>query len=111
MICLENLAYGGTSNQIRKIVDMGLIERIIAILGGDDTRLIFHALQTLDTIFNNNNEDSLRDSNEEGYSYVVQFDRLSGCCRLEKLQYHPDNEIYAIVSRIIEKYFQSTEKI
>jgi hypothetical protein len=72
-------------------------------LAVDDIKLIKASLSALVTILEHGQE--LRKSYHGSNPYVTRILESNASNILEELQYHSDNEVYTIVSTVLQRYF------
>lgn len=99
-----NFVTTGTEKHVKWIADRYNVTATLALgLGrlSKENKLIKALLEALDVIFNIGLRDSL--------GYRVRFDEADGLDVLEKLQDHPDEEIYHKSVYLIETYFDAEE--
>jgi len=104
---LSNATSGGSPDQIRYMVDQGLIEPMCELLQCADPRIILVALEALENLLKVGEKDSKETGNNE---YVLAIEEHRGVDNIESLQNHPNNEIYEKAVSILETYFQAEEE-
>lgn len=103
---LSNATSGGSPEQIRYMVDQGLIEPLLDLLQASEPRVVLVALEALDNLLRVGD----RDSRETGVNeYATEIEKLRGIERIEALNYHPNQEIYEKAVSILETYFFAAE--
>ena len=94
---LANIATGGSDEHIHCLVEFGSIEALCGVLEVADTKITLVVLDAIENI--------LRVGKKESRDYVGFVDECDGLDRIEGLQEHENNEVYAKVVKIIETYF------
>jgi hypothetical protein len=108
MYCFINAASVGSPEQIHYLIDKGLIKLLVSQLKKEESSnsLILSYIEAIYKILETGRE-VYKDIEEN--PYVVQLEELQGVEILEKLQYHPEQEIYEAVSNLIEEFFSYEE--
>lgn len=96
----------GTHQHIQKLVDDGLIEICLEILDSfQDAKFLLLALETLQSTLKDANN-SVSQSNH-GNQYLFILEKAGGVRIFDRLQNHPDIEVYNKVYRIIDEFFDT----
>jgi len=100
---LSNATTGGAAEQIRFLVEQGVIEQMSELLTSTDARMITVALEGLENILRAGEPEA---KSKTGVNpYCSKIESCSGLDKLENLQHHANNEIYEKAVAIIEDYF------
>jgi len=103
---LSNATSGGSPEQIRYMVNEGLIEPLLDLLQTSEPRIVLVALEALDNLLRVGDRDARESHVNE---YASEIEKLHGIDRLEELQKHPNQEIYDRAVQILENYFAAEE--
>jgi len=103
---LSNATTGGTSEQIRYLVEQGVIEQMCELLISTDTRMITVALEGLENILKIGEPEVAKSGVNP---YCTRMESCSGLDKLENLQHHANNDVYEKAVSIIEEYFGTDE--
>jgi importin subunit alpha-6/7 len=103
---IANAISGGSNGQIHSLVEKGIIKPLADLLGLDDVRIESVALEAIETILNAGKQLAER----EGYPRNKYCDLLEAADAVEKiedLQNHPNEAIYAKSNSILENHFDT----
>jgi len=90
------------------LTDKRILDSIIANLDIENKKLIISSLKAIGYILKHG--ESLKKNNPENINPFVLMILNSGNAKyIEKLQQHNDQEIYDLVSELIERFFPNTE--
>jgi importin subunit alpha-1 len=105
---ISNATSGGTSEQIKYLIEQGAIKPLCDLLTCSDPRIINVALEGLENIlkvgYKENSASGL------GNPYANLIDEADGLEKIDKLQNHPNNEVYEKAVKILETYFDAEEE-
>jgi len=104
---LSNACSGGSHEQIKYLVDQGIIEPFCELLTSADPRIIMVALEGIDNLLKVGEKLSKSTGMNE---YVLLIEEHKGVDNIEALQNHPNTEIYEKSVNILENYFQAEEE-
>lgn len=102
--CIANTASGGTKEQIRYMVSVGVIGPLCELLQIFDPKIITVALEALTNILELGEEDKLT-SNSPRNLYADMVQENGGVALIEKLQTHNNNDVYHNAIMILETFF------
>lgn len=95
---ISNATSGGTPEQIRHLVDQGVIAPLCDLFVCSDARIILVALEAVENILKAGKKLGIED-------FAIHVDKCGGIDNLEKLQEHPNEDVYNRAVKIIESYF------
>lgn len=106
---VSNATSGGTQDQIKYLVQQNCIKPLCDLLEGSDGRIVTVALEGLENILKVG--DALKktpgSSGVNPFAHVIE--QADGLDKLEKLQDHPNEDIYEKAVHILENYFEVEE--
>jgi importin subunit alpha-6/7 len=102
-----NATSSGTPEQIRYLVDLGVIPPLCDLLSIVDTKVVEVALNGLDNILKLGQNDSKLTGNAN--PYAIKVEECGGLDKIEFLQGHQNEKIYKKTFQIIETYFSQEE--
>lgn len=106
---ISNATSGGTADQIKYLVQQGCIKPLCDLLDGSDGRIVTVALEGLENILKIG--DALK--KQPGSNGINPFAQLieaaDGLDKFERLQDHPNEDIYEKAVHILEGYFDIEE--
>lgn len=106
-----NATSGGLNRpeQIKYLVEQGVISPLCQILNSMDNKLITVALDGLDNILRTGNLEKM--NSPDGYNpYALIVEEYGGVDYLQALQMHENQEIYKKSYTIIDRYFNDDEQ-
>ena len=103
-----NATSSGTPDQIRYLVELGVIPPLCDLLSIPDTKVIEVALNGLDNILKLGQHDSRL--NGTANPYALRIEECGGLDKIEYLQGHQNEKIYKKTFQIIETYFSAEEE-
>jgi len=95
---VTNLSISGTKEQIAKMVSCGVIEPLCNLLSIEDSQVLQVALDGLLNILKNSTPDSVN-------ALCDDIERCGGLDKIERLQEHPNEQLYNMAFEIIDTYF------
>jgi len=98
---VSNLFDGATPRQVATLVELDAIEAMADILDLTDAGMVLVALDAIEHI--------LSTGKTHGKSYHVFFEECDGITKLEQLQHHTNDKIYAKAVEIIEEFYGCEE--
>ena len=101
---ISNVTSGGSTDQIKFLVEQQCIPPLCDLLDAKDGRIITVALEGLENILRVGQDEAQR----QGHSASVcgqMIEAHGGLDKIEQLQNHEKNEIYEKASKIIQTYF------
>jgi len=104
---LSNATSGGSSEQIRYLVDCKILEPMCELLSLADTRIILVALEGIENILKAGEKEARATGINE---YATFIEECRGIDKLEVLQNHPHTEIYEKAVSLLEIYFAAEEE-
>lgn len=105
---ITNAASGGTSDQIRYLVNLGCIPPLCNLLTVMDSKIVQLALNGIEHILRAGESDAKMHGTTNLYSVLVE--ECYGLDKIEFLQNHENQDIYQKAFDIIERYFGSEEE-
>jgi len=104
VFCITNACSDGTLQQIQVLVEFEIIQLIVETLQNNNDPVVTKGgLEALETILNYG-KDIAHASQLGKNPFVIKLAQAQGLQVVESLQSHPENEIYEIVSRIIDEH-------
>jgi len=104
VFCITNACNDATLQQIQVLVEFEIIQLIVETLqNNNDTIVTKGCLEALEIILNFG-KDMAHASQLGKNPFVIKLAQAQGLQVVESLQSHPENEIYEIVSRIIDDH-------
>jgi len=103
--CLTNICLAGTFDQIAELVERDFVELLSdSIRQNTETKFLIACLEALDAILTEykRQEELLEISSE---TILKRLASCGGYDVVEDLQNHQDNEVYSIVSKLIQAHF------
>jgi len=105
---LSNSTSGGSVEQIRYLVDKGILEPMCELITSADTRLVLVALECLENILKSG--EVVKEKMHSSFNpYCQVIESCGGLDNLEKLQSHKTDEIYQKSIALLENYFGAEE--
>ncbi|UJR15292.1 hypothetical protein I4U23_002245 [Adineta vaga] len=104
---ITNATSGGTPQQIKYIIDQGVIPPICELLSVADAKIIQVALNGLDNILKLGVAEAKRTNGPNPYAIMIE--ECYGLDKIEYLQSHENIEIYQKAFHLIETYFGADE--
>ena len=100
-----NATQKGSLAQVAKMVENGLLECLVFLLESKDAEVLDVVLRTIWQILNWG-AIFARENNCEENPFLLELDNKGGVTLIEKLQSHPNNDVYMKALRILEEYFE-----
>nr|XP_027197096.1 importin subunit alpha-3-like [Dermatophagoides pteronyssinus] len=97
---ISNMTMNGTKEQVRYLVEHGVIEPMCKLLTVKDTQILQILLEGLIKIFNHYESEADVISDE--------IEKCGGLDTIESLQHHENHEIYKFAFEILDKFFDSS---
>lgn len=104
---LSNATSGGSEEQIDYLVQKGCIASFCAQLSCKDAKMISVALEGLQNILQRGAHLTAASENP----YAIKVEECGGLDSLEKLQEHPNRDIYEKAVRLLEDFFDAEEEV
>ncbi|KAL9263460.1 Importin subunit alpha-1-like protein [Drosera capensis] len=101
---ISNATSGGTNDQIKFLVSQGCIKPLCDLLTCPDPRIITVCLEGLENILKVGEAEKNLGNYESNY-YAQLIDEAEGLDKIENLQSHDNNDIYAKAVKILETYW------
>jgi importin subunit alpha-1 len=105
---ISNATSGGTSNQIKFLVQQGCIRPLCDLLSVADSKIVTVALEGLENILKVGNSDATSTNTHNQMATFIA--EAEGLAKIEQLQQHDTNEIYEKAVKILETYFGVEEE-
>ena len=103
---ISNATSGGTHDQIKFLVAQGCIKPLCDLLACSDSRIVIVALEGLENILKVGKGDAQMVAELNGVNQFAHFvDEAEGLDKLDELQIHENNDIYAKALHIVKEYF------
>jgi len=100
---ISNATSGGSSEQIKYLVNQGCIKPLCDLLSCTDARITTVALEGLENILKIGEKEAMATS---GFNqYATYIEEAEGLDKVELLQNHQNNDIYEKAVKILETYF------
>lgn len=97
---VSNIASGGSKAHVHRMVEQGAIRPLCDLLDVGEVRMLQVAMEAIEAI--------LKHSGEHDYAKLIE--ECDGIERLEGLQEHENQEVYAKAVHLIEEYFNGEEE-
>ncbi|KAG6598017.1 Importin alpha-2 subunit [Phytophthora cinnamomi] len=105
---ISNATSGGTTEQIKYLVQQGCIPPLVKLLDVQDPRVINVSLDALENILRAGEADmSLSDTENRMARYIEEADGIE---LIQNLQFHQEEDIYEKSVRIIRDYFDGEDE-
>jgi len=105
---ISNATSGGRDDQIRELVEQGVIPPLCDLFHTADPKIVMVALEGIENILRVGRADAPRHGGVNRYANNVE--ECSGLDNLEALQNHENDEIYEKAVKILKTYFESDEE-
>lgn len=100
---VSNATSGGSDDQIRRLVQMGVMAPLCTLLTCKDAKVINVCVEALDNILRVGLYDAQGDKTRN--SYADYLESCDGIAKLEQLQHHANQEIFDKCQRLLKTYF------
>ena len=107
--CIANTTSGGTKEQLRYLVDIGILDPLCRILTLYDLKIVTVALEALEN-FLQLGQDDMKERNLNANPYAAMLVTNGGYELIEALQEHQSPELYNQSVSVIETYFDFEEQ-
>lgn len=105
---LSNATSGGTDDQIRYLVNQGVIPPMCELFKCPDPKIVLVAMEGVENILRVGKRDAPRNNGNNLFAEHVE--QCGGLDLLEALQRHDNEEIYDKAVKILKEYFESEEE-
>lgn len=105
---LSNATSGGNPEQIRFLVDRGVIPALCGLFTCTDPKMILVALEGIENILKVGKEDALKNRSDNIFCHHVEACR--GLDFLEGLQDHENRQVWERSLKVLREYFESEEE-
>lgn len=106
---ISNATSGGSSTQIKYLVQQGCIEPLCNLLSVHDTRIVSVALEGLENILRvGENEKEATHAEYNEFARLVEA--AGGLDKIEALQQHSNQDVYEKAVRLLEVFFAADEE-
>eukprot|EP00727_Mastigamoeba_balamuthi_P007836 m51a1_g3673 putative importin alpha (546) ;mRNA; f:281546-283840 len=105
---VSNACSGGGNDQIKYLVQSGVVAPLCELLDSNDARLVTVALEGLENILKVGAREASATSGEN--VHALQVEEAGGLSKIEELQTHPNQDIYDKAVRILERFFSAEEE-
>lgn len=106
---VSNATSGGNREQIQALVEAGCIQPMVKILDSQDSKIVMVALEGLENILkmgkNSADEATAQTQIPHDNQYAILVSDFDGHMALDRLQTHPEQDIYEKVGAMIDAYF------
>lgn len=106
---ISNATSGGTPEQIKYLVHLGCIRPLCDLLEVSDPKIITVALEGLENILKVGDKDGEADGSGIN-EMATLIDEADGVNKIQNLQFHEHEDIYAKSVKIVETYFQGEDE-
>jgi len=104
---LSNATSSGSGDQIRNLVEEGIIEPMCELLSSSDPKLIMVALDALDNILKNGEREAKDKTGINPYTHKVEA--CGGLDKIESLQMNGNATVYEKAVSVLENYFNAED--
>lgn len=101
---LSNSTKNSNPTQIYRLVELQVLDCFIFLLGAEDSKTVEVVLEGLNNILNWGAV--LASQNKTDNQFLVLLEDKGAVERIEKLQTHPNNEVYLKALKILENHFE-----
>ncbi|CAN6894217.1 unnamed protein product [Brassica oleracea] len=106
---VSNATSGGSPDQIKYMVDQGVVKPLCDLLICPDPRIITVCLEGLENILKVGEAEKLTGNTGDVNFYAQLIDDAEGLEKIENLQSHDNSEIYEKAVKILETYWLEEE--
>lgn len=102
---VANATSGGTKEQIRYLVEIGVLNPLVELLSLYDAKIVVVALEAITNVLQVGEDDK----NENGLTsnrFAAMLNDNGGLDKIEGLQNHTNNEVYNNAMTIVETFFE-----
>jgi len=107
---ISNATSGGSSEQIKYLVDANCIHPLCDLLTVGDAKIVTIALEGLENILKVGEADSKDAGLVDQNMMATLIDEAGGLNKIEELQHHSNNDIYDKCIKILETYFHADDE-
>lgn len=107
---ISNATSGGSSQQIKYLVDANCIHPLCDLLTVGDAKIVTIALEGLENILKVGESDSKDAGLVDQNMMATLIDEAGGLNKIEELQHHSNNDIYDKCINILETYFHADDE-
>ncbi|EDV25104.1 uncharacterized protein TRIADDRAFT_25477 [Trichoplax adhaerens] len=101
---VNNFTAGGTVDQVSYLVQCGVIKPLCDLLSSMEPKIIIVALEGLRNILN------VADKVKQAEPICLSIEEEGGLDKMEALQTHDNDQVYQLISDIMDKYFPDVVK-
>ncbi|WZZ26438.1 hypothetical protein YC2023_009839 [Brassica napus] len=106
---VSNATSGGSADQIKYMVDQGVVKPLCDLLVCPDPRIITVCLEGLENILKVGEAEKVTGNTGDANYYAQLIDDAEGLEKIENLQSHDNSEIYEKAVKILETYWLEEE--
>ncbi|KAG2239111.1 hypothetical protein Bca52824_089971 [Brassica carinata] len=106
---VSNATSGGSADQIKYMVDQGVVKPLCDLLVCPDPRIITVCLEGLENILKVGEAEKVTGNTGDTNFYAQLIDDAEGLEKIENLQSHDNTEIYEKAVKILETYWLEEE--
>jgi hypothetical protein len=103
--CITNASYVKNVKSILKLVDLGVMDVLVECLDCTDSRILIITLDAVNNILSAGNKILMNDDSLTYNPLATKFDEIGGLAKIENLQNHVSQSIYAKVVAIMDAYY------
>jgi len=103
--CITNASYVKNVKSILKLVNLGVMDVLVECLDCSDARIIIITLDAVNNILSAGNNILINDDSLTYNPLATKFDEIGGLAKIENLQNHASQSIYAKVVAIMDAYY------
>jgi hypothetical protein len=105
---ISNATSGGRDEQIRYLVQQGVIPPLCNLFDCIDPKIVMVAMEAVENILRVGRSDANKESGNNKFAEAVE--ESGGLDKLEALQRHDNEEIYEKALKILKAYFESADE-
>ncbi|KAJ5074330.1 importin subunit alpha-4 [Anaeramoeba ignava] len=107
---ISNIIYIGGDEEMENLINIGCIPPLCNILDYDDTKILSISLEALEKLLKFGEKKSSQTG--ENYNLVaLLIEQANGASKIDRLQRHPNEDIYLVASYIIHNYFAEQDNL
>eukprot|EP01017_Pseudomicrothorax_dubius_P005933 TRINITY_DN1160_c0_g5_i1.p1 TRINITY_DN1160_c0_g5~~TRINITY_DN1160_c0_g5_i1.p1 ORF type:complete len:230 (+),score=50.96 TRINITY_DN1160_c0_g5_i1:80-691(+) len=110
LLALENFAQNGSYSQVlQATTDWAILEKVLDVISLEDDNLTLTALSIIELVLKQgDSRPPDRDLVENPFIKVLRL--YNGAEQLEQLQFHPNEQVYTLVYRLINSHFEAVDR-
>jgi hypothetical protein len=108
---ISNLTSGGTPQQVRYVVDQGVIPPLCELLTVYDAKIITVALEALENVLRIGKEDKEQNGPTATNVFAQIVADCGGLDKIDQLQNHTNNEVYEHSVCLLEQFFDVEDDV